>query len=265
MNRTWTEALAFLSTATSWSRTLKLASSIFSPSYQQEQRKQPFAGGYQRLTHQWFHPPLLLYLRQGYLSESCRRLSRIDGKILTFCPVCAPRRPVIYATAWPDRGGYSAEHSIILQPICLRSLLPKPRLQTESTCMLKISTSRSFFAVCLQRRMVTSCFDKTIDALIAFSWYRCEDAKPDICPMSCKWAILLVVADQNVQCMLVILALYFLQATSKIYYIANLADKSTCSLVLILENCCVYPSRKIYISGGTLCLCQWRRLYSQVF
>ena len=87
-------------------KTLKLASSIFSPSYQQEQRKQPFAGGYQRLTHQWFHPPLLLYLRQDYLSESCRRLSRIDGKILTFCPVCAPRRPVIYATAWPDRGGY---------------------------------------------------------------------------------------------------------------------------------------------------------------
>ena len=69
---------------------------------------------------------------------------------------------------------------------------------------------------------------------------------------------ILVVADQNVKimCMLVILALYFLQTTSKFYYIANLADKSTCSLVLILENCCVYPSREIYISGGTLCLCQ---------
>ena len=105
--------------------------------------------------------------------------------------------------------------------------------------------------------MVTSCFDKAIDALIVFSWYRCEDAKPRHLSYELQVSLaILVVADQNVQCMLLILALYFLQATSKIYYIANLADKSTCSLVLILENCCVYPSRKIYISGGTLCLCQ---------
>ena len=52
------------------------ASSIFSPAYQQEHRRQLFAGGHCHSTHQWFHPPLLLYPRQAYWS-------RIDGKIPT--------------------------------------------------------------------------------------------------------------------------------------------------------------------------------------
>ena len=52
--------------------------------YQQEHRKQIFAGGYLRSTHQWFHQPLLLYSRQDYWL-------RIDGKILRFqSSLCSP-------------------------------------------------------------------------------------------------------------------------------------------------------------------------------
>ena len=41
--------------------------------------------------------------------------------------------------------------------------------------------------------------DKAIDALIAFSWYRCEDAKPRHLSYELQVSLaILVVADQNV-------------------------------------------------------------------
>ena len=153
-------------------RTLKPASSIFSLSYQQEQRMQPSAGGIPALDPSLVpsESAIATLFKTGLLFENRRQDS--DSPILFVLPVVQ--------SFMQQHGRIGKEIWQNIQSPCSQYILDHVRRENNpALSKLNALAAEDVNILCssptTQDSDMLSC--NAIDTLIAFSWYRCEDAK----------------------------------------------------------------------------------------